>query len=370
MAELRLAGVIRLMRRCFCTRVKNSILVFAACLALAGCDPVPKHTMSLLPEVGSSPVLSSQTATLTHAEIRQVMDTSQGRAYRLGADDVIAVSVYGHPALDNPLPSANSNVGGALITSDGDVELALIGNVHLGGLTLSEARRRIAKAYSAYIVDPKVAVELVKAQSFRYYLLGEFTKPGVKYPVRQLTLLEALALGGSVNMSNADLYQSYVAHGKIKLPVDLHSLLVNGDLSQNIVLAPGDAIVVPSTSTEKAFVFGSVGKPGAVGFESGRLSLLQALSEAKLDLTNYTAAQLSRIHIIRSDGTHAEFMIVDAARIMRGKALPFYLQPGDIVFVPPTGIASWNQVLGQLIPSLSTVGDVLNPFVSIKFLKQ
>lgn len=365
-----LKDAIVLVRTIFRSRVVYASFVCVTCLTLAGCNPVPEHQADVLPAVGSSAVLSNQSEALTPSEIAQVMGSTTDRSYDLGPDDVIAVTVYGHPELDNPLPSSSTNVGGALITSGGNVELALIGTIHLGGLTLSEARRTITSAYSQYIVNPKVSVELVKAQSLRYYLLGEFTEPGIKYPVRPLTLLEALALGGSVDMSKADLYQAYVAHGQVKLPVDLHSLLVRGDLSQNVVLASGDTIVVPTTTTENAFVFGSVGKPGAIGFVAGRLSLLQALSEAKLDLANYTAAQLSRIHIIRSDGTHAEFMIVDATKIMQGKALPFYLQPGDIVFVPATGIATWNQVISQLIPSLATVGDILSPFVSIKFLQQ
>lgn len=370
MSIVRPFGLIKRSSYVLHSNAARSILIFSVCFALAGCDPVPRHHGAYLPQIGPSAVLSDQSVALTAAEIRQVMDPTPDRAYRLGPDDVIAVTVYGHPALDNPLPSSNTNVGGALITSDGDVELALIGNVHLGGLTLSQARRLISSAYSDYIVRPQVSVELVKAQSLRYYLLGEFTNPGVKYPVRQLTLLEALALGGSVDMTKADLYQAYVAHGSVKLPVDLHSLLVSGNLSQNVVLASGDAIVVPPSTTEKAFVFGSVGKPGAIEFEEGHLSLLQALSEAQLNLANYSAAQLSRIHIIRSRGDHAEFIVVNATKIMQGKALPFNLEPGDIVFVPPTGIATWNQVLSQLIPSLSTVGDVLSPFVSIKFLQQ
>jgi polysaccharide export outer membrane protein len=56
--------------------------------------------------------------------------------------------------------------------------------------------------------------------------------------------------------------------------------------------------------------------------------------------------------------------------IMDGQATSFALEPGDIVFVPPTEVATWNQVLSELIPSLQTVSDVLNPFVSLKYLRQ
>ena len=115
-------------------------------------------------------------------------------------------------------------------------------------------------------------------------------------------------------------------------------------------------------------MFGAVGKPGAVPFQSGTLSLLQALSVANLDLQNYTWAELSQVRVIRSHGASADFMIVDAAKILHGDALPFPLQPGDVVFVPPNGIGTWNQVIAALLPSLQTVSGVLNPFVAIAYL--
>jgi polysaccharide export outer membrane protein len=338
------------------------------CISLSGCDPVSSSQPQALPMVTSSSIVSEQTETLSPAETRQVMGTSVEAAYTLGANDVISVTVYNHPELT--VPAEYSSTGGALITSDGTVQLPLVGNVYLGGKTLAQARAAITAAYRAYIKDPQVAVQLVQAQSLRYYLLGDFTTPGVKYPAHQLTLLEALALGGSVNISQADLSQAYVAQNKVKLPVDLYALLVEGDLTQNVPLAPGDTIVVPPSTNENAFVFGSVGKPGAIPFLSGRLSLLQALSVAGLDLPSYTQARLSQVHIIRAHGTSAEFIVVDAHKILNGQAAPFTLVPGDIVFVPPTGIATWNQVLAQLIPSLEAIGDILNPFVQIKFLSQ
>jgi polysaccharide export outer membrane protein len=187
--------------------------------------------------------------------------------------------------------------------------------------------------------------------------------------VRELSLLEALALGGSVDVSQADLYQAYVAQGQTKLPVDLHALLIDGDLSQNITLAPGDTIVVPSSENENAFVLGAVGAPGPVKFQGGELSLLQALSAAGLNLQNYTDARLGQIRIIRSSGRNAAFFVVDANKILNGQAVPFALQPGDVVFVPPSPVATWNQALRELIPSLQTVAYSLSPFVSIRYLE-
>jgi len=338
------------------------------CTLLSGCDPVPNDKPGIIQATTESPILSSQTETLTPDELRQVSDTSPNQAYVLGPDDLISTYVYLHPELDVPIVSGSG--APALITSDGTVGLPLIGSVHLGGLTLAQAQEALTRDYATYVNNPKVSLQLISAQSLRYYLLGSFNQPGIKYPVHPLTLLEALALGGSIDLPDADLYQAYVAQGDVKLPVDLHALLIDGDLTQNIPLASGDVIFIPSSSSENAYLFGAVGKPGPVQFVAGSLSLLQALSAADMDLTNYTDARLSRIHVIRSHGRDAEFLIVDARAIMDGQAASFALEPGDIVFVPPTEVATWNQVLQQVLPSLQTISAVLNPFVSIRYLSR
>jgi polysaccharide export outer membrane protein len=349
---------------------------------LAGCAGAPAGTVTtatagngvVSEKILVSPVVSSSMETLTPDELRSISDPDVSKAYVLGPDDLIVVSVYLHPELSAPPVNGNGGYSGggsgALITSDGTVQLPLLGSVQLGGLTLAQAQQLLTTDYDQYITDPQVAIELTGAQSLRYYLLGAFTNPGIKFPNHPLTLLQAFALGGSVNIPQADLYQAYVAQGNVKLPIDLYALLVQGDLSQNVELASGDIIVVPTDANENAFVFGAVTKPGAVPFNEGSLSLLQALSESGLDLPSLTDAQLSNVHIIRPGGRTGEFIVVNAAMIMNGQAESFDLRPGDIVFVPATAVATWNQVLAQLLPSLQVVSAVLNPFVSIKYLQQ
>jgi len=340
-------------------------MLFAIGLALNGCASDPPAQVA-----APSPVVSIQTRTLSPAQIAQVMGDQSNQSYRLGPDDVIAVNIYGHPDLSVPDPTLSSAVPGVLITSDGSVQLPLIGPVMVGGDSVNEAQSAIATAYGRYVTNPQVSVQLTQARSFRYYILGQFSSPGVKYPGHAMTLLPALALGGTVDLNSADLYQAYVAQGNVKLPVDLHSLLVEGDMSQNITLASGDTIVVPSSAAESAFVLGAVGKPGQVQFVGGSLSLLQALSDAGMGLGNITQARFSDVHIIRAGGTSAQLIVVNARATLHGQAADFPLQPGDIVYVPPTAFASWNQAIDQVLPSLDAVSALLNPFVSIAYLSR
>jgi polysaccharide export outer membrane protein len=338
----------------------------AAFLLCSGCAEAPAPASGVVQAI--SPVVSMQSQTLPPKDIPQAANFHADDAYRLGPNDVISVSVYNHPELSAPPPGNTTTNGGILVTSDGSINLPLIGRLQVGGMTLSDLQDQLNQTYNQTLKDANVTVQLVAAESLRYYLLGAFTSPGVKFPGHAMSLLDALALGGSVQINEADLDQAYVADGPVKIAVDMRALLINGDLSQNIMLEPGDAIIIPPSTAEDAFVFGSVGKPGAVPFLSGRLSLLQALSQADLDLPNYTAARLHDVHLIRSQGASGQYYVIDAAKILSGEATNFDLRPGDIVFVPPTEVASWNQVLTMLLPSLNTVSGVLNPFVSIKYL--
>src|SRR6516165_868962 len=345
--------------------VSHVLLVFSFCATLTACGPPPPQPVqNITASAALSPVVSTNHQMLSASELPPPAEEGP---YRLGPNDVISVSVYMHPELSTPPPGT---IGGAMITSDGSVSLPLIGSINVDGLTIDQAQQKINAAYAANVKNPNVAVQLVTAQSLRYYLLGAFSSPGVKYPGRQLSLLDALSLGGSVDFSNADLYQAYVVRGSEKLPIDFHALLAEGDLTQDYPLEPGDTIVIPTASAENAFVFGTVAKPGAVPFESGSLTLPQALSVAGMDLQNYTNSELSQVRVIRSHGASADLMIVNVTKILRGEAVPFALEPGDIVFVPPNGIGTWNQVLTQLLPSLQTINGLLNPFVSIAYLSR
>ena len=353
---------LRWWRSCLWLGLMSSALTGCAIMTGSPAPTSPQQKQAL-----PSAVLSQHEDHLSPATMDRLLHRSI--TYHLGAGDVVSVSVYMHPDLSVPQPGvAASGMVGTLVSNDGNIQLPLLGVVHVAGMTTVQLRSRLTRLYARYVVDPKVYVQLQLAHSIRYYLLGEFTKPGLVYSDRPLNVLEAMALGGSVNLAQANLRGAYVVQDGQKLPVNFHQLIMAGDLQQNIPLQSGDTVVVPSVSTMRAYVFGAVVKPGAVPFVNGRLSLLQALSDAGMNVNNLTIARLSEIRIIRSEGATGQFYVVNARRILEGKAAPFFLKSGDIVFVPQTDISSWNQTLQLILPSLQTISAVLNPFVSIKYL--
>jgi polysaccharide export outer membrane protein len=323
-------------------------------------------------------VVSRRLAQLDPSLLAAAVGEREGDAYRLGPGDSLLVAVYEHPELSIApyVPVGSAAQGGRpvglLVDNDGTIQLPLIGTVNVAGETTDRVRLLLEDRLSQYIKVPRVTVQLVFPSTIRYYLLGQFTSPGVKYSDRPLGLLEALSLGGSVDLERASLSTAYVARQGKKLPVDFRKLVLEGDLMQNIRLKTGDVVVVPDRQNEQAFVFGGVAQSnpagGAVPFVNGRLTLIQALARGGFGQSERFQGVLSDVHVIRSQGGRGELYIVDARAIMEGTAASFDLEPGDVVYVPETALADWDQALSALIPFLGAVAGILQPFVQIKYL--
>jgi polysaccharide export outer membrane protein len=353
-----------------------AIALAVALLGLVqGCGHPPVMAQSM-----PSAVVWRHAAKLDPALLAATVGEREGDAYRLGPGDTLLVAVYDHPELSIApfVPMGASGQGGRpvglLVDNDGTIQLPLLGSMRVEGETAEDLRTILEEKLGVYVKEPKVAVQVLFAGNIRYYLLGQFSNPGLKFTDRPLGLLEALSLGGSVDLERASLRTAYVARKGKKLPVDFRRLVLEGDLMQNIRLKTGDVVVVPDHQNDQAFVFGGLSangpNGGSVPFMSGRLNLLQALARAGFGENEFFRGRLSAVRVIRSEGDHGELFIVDAMAILRGEAAPFELAPGDVVYVPPTALASWDDGLNALLPFLQTVAGVLQPFVQLKYLSQ
>jgi len=146
-------------------------------------------------------------------------------AYKLGVGDKIHVTVFNEPDL----------TGDYDVNDQGIVSLPLIGQVHVAGMTLSDAQDIITKKYGAnYLVNPRVNVQVLNYRPF--FILGEVNKPG-SYPyVNGMTVLNAVALAGGYtprgNPTNID----------VKHANDPSSQ--EQQIGENDVVKPGDIIRV------------------------------------------------------------------------------------------------------------------------------
>jgi protein involved in polysaccharide export with SLBB domain len=106
-------------------------------------------------------------------------------AYRLGTGDKVRVTVFNEKDLSGDFD----------VNDQGLIALPLIGQVQVGGLTLSQAQDLITHRFGKdYLVNPRVNVEVLNYRPF--FILGEVKNPG-GYPfVNGMTVVNAVALAG------------------------------------------------------------------------------------------------------------------------------------------------------------------------------
>jgi polysaccharide export outer membrane protein len=254
--------------------------------------------------------------------------------------------MLGHPEIGSR-ESTPGNRLGITVRKDGNVWLPVIGPVLAEGQTLVEFEAALRKAASRFYVDPQVSVEILEHESQKFFVVGEVRQPGA-FPVDgDTTLLEALTLAGGVP-ETGDLTSATVVRGGKQLPIDLHSLAKQGDLSRNVFMRAGDVVFIPDNSVQKVFVLGEVKNPGVVKIARTQLTLAEALATTG----GPTPARARReLAIIR--GGFAEPVVY---RIDLEKALllddQIRLRPGDRIVVAPTGLATASRYMEQFLPFL------------------
>lgn len=96
------------------------------------------------------------------------------------------------------LNSSNSRQQTYIVGKDGDIEMPILGKVHVAGLTTSQLAQELTKRISADVEDPYVRVVLI---NFKVKVIGEVSKPG-SYLIdnERATVLDALAEAGDMTI--------------------------------------------------------------------------------------------------------------------------------------------------------------------------
>ena len=158
--------------------------------------------------------------------------------YVIGAGDVLSIQVWREPNLS----------GEFTVRPDGRITFPLLNDIKAQGLTPLQLKKKIEKGLTKYISTPVVTVVVQSANSKNIFILGKVNSPG-KYPLTgPTTVLQALAqAGGLAEWAKSDeIVIVRNENGKqIKLEFDYDDVSKGKHLEQNIILKPGDTIVVP-----------------------------------------------------------------------------------------------------------------------------
>ena len=160
-----------------------------------------------------------------------------GPGYLIGADDVLLVSVWKEPDLTITLP----------VRPDGDISMPLLNDVPAAGLSPTQLAASITEKLKKYVADPRVTVIVTAINSQKIYVTGEVLHTGAIQLLPNMTVLQALADAGFTQFANTKgIYVLREENGQQqKIAVNYKRLVKGQAIDQNIVLKPGDTIVVP-----------------------------------------------------------------------------------------------------------------------------
>lgn len=262
-------------------------------------------------------------------------------------NDHLSVAVYHplRPDLMEAVKVINTEVGFRVYR--GGIDLPDLPPVRIAGLTLDEAHRLLSSKYEEQVKGIEVFISYRERPSHKVELAGLVAIPSV--PVNgKIRLYDVLSMARVPTQAN--LFMSYVSRGGCPLAIDLHQLLVAGDMSQNIVMRPGDKIYIADARDATVCMMGEVGLPKAVNLYYGFLSLREALVAA--GGIPYTGDR-GNIQVIRGGLLCPKIYVLDWCHITQLPNESLLLMPGDTVYVPETLITRWNRWISQLLPSMS-----------------
>ncbi len=157
--------------------------------------------------------------------------------YIIGAGDALNVNVWKEPSLG----------GSVKVRPDGFITLPLLNEVQVAGLTTGQLRKLLEEKYKEYTTDPFVTIRVEGIASSEVFLVGQVSKPGA-YPLAgNDTVLQLLTRAGGLGIfaerSNVRVVRR--EGDKITEYIVDYDAIVKGDLKQDILLRPGDRIIVP-----------------------------------------------------------------------------------------------------------------------------
>ncbi len=210
------------------------VLAIPAALALGFAVPASSPAAPQKPAPADKPAAPAA----DHAAGDKPPTPTARRDYVIGAGDDLQVFVWKEPDLTREVT----------VRIDGRITVPLLGDIEAAGHTPEDLGAEIGKRLARYLSTPQVTVGVSHPNSTHIYVIGQVGKPG-EYPLNgRMTLLQALAVaGGFKDFAKTDgIVIVRLEKGvQVIVPANYKRLEAGKDMTQNVILQPGDTIVVP-----------------------------------------------------------------------------------------------------------------------------
>ena len=160
--------------------------------------------------------------------------------YKIGPEDELEIMVWRNADLSKIVT----------VRPDGKISLPLVGDVSAMGLSADQLAKEIATKLKQFKETPTVSVVVKQVNSYGVYVLGEVTKPG-RYQLKTFTtVLQSVSAAGGFTMFARKkmmfvLRKSPETGLETRINVNYDEIVSGSDTAKNIILIPGDTVVVP-----------------------------------------------------------------------------------------------------------------------------
>jgi polysaccharide export outer membrane protein len=159
--------------------------------------------------------------------------------YVIGADDVLSIKFW---------KDADMSVESVTVRPDGKISVPLVNDVQAAGLTPDELRAKLVEAAGKFVEDPNVTVIVTQVRSRNVFITGSVARPGPYGLINDLTVLQLIAMAGGLG-EFADSKNIRIIRPEKGRPqyfkFNYKEVVEQKNPAQNIMLKPGDTIVVP-----------------------------------------------------------------------------------------------------------------------------
>jgi polysaccharide export outer membrane protein len=160
---------------------------------------------------------------------------AQREGYKIGSGDVLDILVWKEP---------DASIAGMVVRADGKVTIPFLKDIQVAGFTPADLEQKIKQDLSKYIQDAEVTVLIKSVVSEKVYVLGAVRRAGPLVMTAPITALQAIAEAGGPT-DYAKKKKTYVLRGGQKIPFNYDAIIKGQNMEQNMLLLPGDTIVVP-----------------------------------------------------------------------------------------------------------------------------
>jgi polysaccharide export outer membrane protein len=169
-------------------------------------------------------------------------EAAEGRTYEIGPGDELEIVFFHTPELNMTLP----------VRPDGGISVPLAHEVRAAGRTPEELRSLLTESFARELERPEIAVVVRGFAGNRIHVGGEVGRPGVYPLLSHMSVLDAILGAGMFERTGrlddvVVIRRANTDGGYLIIPVNMKKVLNGTDPSQNLALAPFDAVYVPMT---------------------------------------------------------------------------------------------------------------------------